>query len=471
MATELHRQTVARLAELIATRKVSPREVLETFLARIEKHNPALNALVTLCPDQARREADVLTRELEHGQSRGPLHGIPIAVKDLSDTVGLRTTYGSILYKDHVPDADAFPVARLRAAGAVIVGKSNTHEFACGTSTNNPHYGATHNPWRHGHVPGGSSGGSGAAVAAGLVPLATGSDTGGSIRIPSAACGCVGIKPTHGRVSLRGTHPMASSLDHVGALARTARDCAIALNTMAGFDVDDPWSRRFPQEDFTRELGASLSGRKIGIAPGYRPIGIEPAVQENLERAVVALRDMHVEIVEVELPSASRVSAAFGPLVMGETFAVHDWQYAQHRDRYGRDVQLQLDFGATVPMAQLVRAQYAREDIARALERLVTERVDALLMPTLAIEAPPIGRESLAMDGDTISTMIALASYTFLHNLVRLPTVAVPTGRGATGLPTSVQITTASGAEALALGFAHQLEEAVWPEQERWPEL
>jgi aspartyl-tRNA(Asn)/glutamyl-tRNA(Gln) amidotransferase subunit A len=469
MPDDLYKRTVAELSSLIAAGDVSPREVTEAFLAQVEKQNPKLNAFVALCADDARRDAARLTEELVRGKPRSPLHGIPIGVKDLTDTAGLRTTYGSILFQSHVPEADAEPVARLRRAGAVLLGKTNTHEFACGTTTNNPHFGATHNPWRPGSVPGGSSGGSAAAVASGMVPLATGSDTGGSIRLPSALCGCVGMKPTHGRVSLRGTYPMASSLDHIGPIARSARDCALALTVMAGFDPEDPWSRSFPEEDFTRTLSQPLRGQRVAIAPSFRPLPLDAEVAANLARAVDAVAGLGAEIVEVELPDAGEISTCLGPVIMGEAYAVHAKQFAANASSYGDDVRLQLEFGSTISAATLVRAQYGRERIARALERVVTEQADALLLPTCAVEAPPIGAQQIEVGGQSYSVMTALASYTLLHNLVRLPTVAVPSGRGRSGLPTSVQVTTAYGQDGLALRFAHQLEEALWPQQERWP--
>ncbi|MFM7734962.1 MAG: amidase [Alphaproteobacteria bacterium] len=469
--TPLHRRDVASLARSIAAREVSPREVLEAFVARIEARNPQANAFVTLRIDEARREADLLGDEVVRGRVRGPLHGIPIGVKDLTDTAGVRTGYGSSLFRDHVPDEDAAPVARLRAAGAVVVGKTNTHEFACGTTTDNPHWGATHNPWRHGHVPGGSSGGSGSAVAGGLVPLATGSDTGGSIRIPAALCGCVGIKPTHGRVSLRGTFPMAASCDHVGPLARTARDCAIALSAMAGFDPDDPWSRRFPPEDFALGLGRSLRGLRVGIAPGFRPVPLHPAVVDAVATAARALRDAGAEIVEVDLPSGDRVLASGGLVIVCETFAVHAERLARHAEAYGDDVRLQLEYAAGVPVRDLVRATHDREAIAREVGTLFDERIDALLMPTAPVEAPPIGDDFVVLPGgESVHVTSALASLTILHDLVRLPTVAVPAGRGPAGLPLGVQVTTAHGADSLALAIGHRLEEALWPEADRWPD-
>jgi len=469
VGTDLHRKPVSELSTLIAKGAVSPREVVDAFLERIAEHNPALNAFVTVCADEARREARRLTDELARGARRGPLHGIPFAVKDLTDTAGVRTTYGSSLFREHVPARDAEPVARLRAAGAVVLGKTNTHEFACGVTTNNPHYGATHNPWRYDRVPGGSSGGSAAAVAAGLVPLATGSDTGGSIRVPSALCGCVGLKPTHGRVSLCGTYPMAASCDHVGPIARTARDCALALNTMAAFDPADPWSRRFASEDFTRDLERPLRGRRVAIAPGFRPFPLAPDIAANLERAVAALGALGAEVTEVELPATDEVLRA-STLVWAETYAQHAEQFARHRDAYGADLQVELARAAPMGAAALVQALHARERIARAVELVVTERAEALVLPAVPVVAPPIGAETVEIEGGSAPVVLALVSYTLLHNLTRLPTVAVPTGTGEMGLPASVQITTAPGAEACALGFAHQLEQALWPEEESWPE-
>jgi aspartyl-tRNA(Asn)/glutamyl-tRNA(Gln) amidotransferase subunit A len=469
VAADLYRKSVAELSTLIAKGAVSPREVVDGFLGRIAVHNPSLNAFVTVCADEARREARRLTEELARGASRGPLHGIPFAVKDLTDTAGLRTTYGSSLFREHVPAHDAEPVARLRAAGAIILGKTNTHEFACGVTTTNPHYGATHNPWRNGRVPGGSSGGSAAAVAAGLVPLATGSDTGGSIRVPSALCGCVGLKPTHGRVSLRGTYPMAASCDHVGPIAGTARDCALALNAMAAFDPADPWSRRFANEDFTCALERPLRGRRVAIAPGYRPLPLAAEVALNLERVVAALDALGAEVVEVELPAVDEVREA-AAIIWAETYAQHAEQFAKHRTAYGADLQAEFARVAAVEATALVHALHARERVARAVELVVTDRAEALVLPTVPVVAPPIGAETIEVEGESVPVLLALASYTLLHNLTRLPTIAVPAGIAEGGLPVSVQITTARGAEACALGVAHQLERVLWPEGKRWPE-
>ncbi len=467
---DLHRKSVAELSAAIAAGALSPRELTDAALARVAAADDRVQAFVAVCADEARGDADCLTEELVHGRRRGPLHGIPIAVKDLCDTAGLRTTYGSSLFRENVPAADAEPVRRLRAAGAIVLGKANTHEFACGVSTSNPHYLTTHNPWRHDRIPGGSSGGSAAAVGGGLVALAVGSDTGGSIRIPSALCGCVGLKPTHGRVSLRGTYPMAASCDHVGPIARTARDCALALNAMAGFDPEDPWSRRFPAEDFTRDLDRPLRGRRIAVAPEFRAAPLARAVDAALTRARDALAALGAEIVRVELPPPDDAFLAAN-LIWVETYAQHAHQFAAQPDAYGADVRALLEFAKSFDTAALVRSQHMRERLTQTLSLLLTDRVDALLMPTTALEAPRIGAEYVDVAGQQMPVTLVLAAYTLLFNLTRVPAVAVPAGLGDEGLPTSVQIATAAGREALALNIAHQLEQALWPVAQRWRDL
>ncbi len=466
---DLHRKSVAELSAAIAAGALSPRELTDAALAHVAA-NDRVHAFVAVCADEARRDADRLTEELAHGRRRGPLHGIPIAVKDLCDTAGLRTTYGSSLFREHVPVADAEPVRRLRAAGAIVLGKSNTHEFACGVSTSNPHYGTTHNPWRHDRIPGGSSGGSAAAVGGGLVALAIGSDTGGSIRIPSALCGCVGLKPTHGRVSLRGTYPMAASCDHVGPIARTTRDCALALNAMAEFDPEDPWSRRFPEEDFTRHLDRALRGRRIGVAPQFRAAPLARAVDAALARARDALAALGAEIVPVALPPPDDTFLAAN-LIWVETYAQHAHQFASQSDAYGADVRALLEFAKSFDTTALVRSQHMRERLTQTLSVLLTERVDALLVPTTALEAPRIGADYVDVAGQQMPVTLVLAAYTLLFNLTRMPAIAVPAGLGDEGLPTSVQIATAAGGEALALNVAHQLEQALWPVEQRWRDL
>jgi aspartyl-tRNA(Asn)/glutamyl-tRNA(Gln) amidotransferase subunit A len=467
--SQLHQLSITELARLIRTRQVSPLEVVEHFLRRIESINPRLNAFTTVAPEQALDNARTLTDEIMRDKYRGPLHGIPIGVKDLTDTAGIRTTYGSRLFTKHVPNADAEPVARLRAAGAVVLGKTATHEFAFGATTNNPHFGPTRNPWRLDCVPGGSSGGSGAAIAAGLVALSTGSDTGGSIRIPSAACGCVGIKPTHGRVSLRGTHPLAPSLDHVGPLARSAADCALALNVLSSFDPDDPWSRRFPDEDLGAMLDVPLRGVRLGVDRSHRPIPVSDAVAAALERALRVATDLGASVIDIALPDANEVTIAASMILLAESYAQHGDQLAAHRDEYGADVREQLDFSAAVDARTLVHALHARERLTRQVERLFDAGIDAFVLPTMAMTAPAIDAPTVQIDDVVVPVPQAMASFTLLADLTRQPSLAIPCGLASDGLPTSIQLTGAAGREAGVLQIGHALENGLWPAADRRP--
>jgi aspartyl-tRNA(Asn)/glutamyl-tRNA(Gln) amidotransferase subunit A len=457
----------------IAGGRISPSELVDAHLARIAELDPKIGAFVTIIGDRARQEARVLTEELATSGPRGPLHGIPFAAKDLQDSAGVRTSYGSAVFADHVPEEDAEPVRRLRAAGAILLGKTNTHEFACGVTTDNPHFGATHNPWKHGHIPGGSSGGSGAAVAAGLVPFATGTDTGGSIRIPAAACGCVGIKPTWGRVSQRGTFPMDPTMDHVGPIARSARDCAVALNAMAGFDPEDPWSPRVDaEEEFTRLIGRPLRRRRIAIAPGFEPVPVSASVRQNLQKALRAFEELGAEIVEIELPPADEVVETGFTLITAGTALTHRDLLPGNEEKYGPDLRLLIEAAAALDAGSLVVAQRRREALTRRFEQsLILSKCDALVLPTLACEAPPIGAAQVTVEGVDIDVTMAMAAFNVVHDTTRLPSISVPTGLGDAGLPTALQITTMPSADALALGLADALENALWPPAQRKPPL
>lgn len=459
MANELTEMGLLDLELAIAAKETSPVEVVDAYLAEIEEHNERLNAYVLVTADQARAEARALTEELARSGPRGPLHGVPFAVKDLMDTAGIRTTYGSALFRDHVPSADAEPVRRLREAGAILLGKTNTHEFACGATTNNPHYGATHNPCKHDHVPGGSSGGSAAAVAARLAPLATGTDTGGSIRMPAAACGCVGLKPTWGRVSQRGTFPMDPTYDHVGPIARNARDCAIAMNAMAGYDPADPWSPpQNSEEEFTRLLGRKMKGKKIGYAPGFRPVPVQPAVWENLERMLRSFEQLGCEIVEVELPDAAEVLSTSNTLILAGTALSHADLFFGNEEKYGEDVRGLVAAGTAISGQEVLAAQRRRAAIKRDFERIVSSNVNALVLPTMAVEAPPIGATEVELAGSALNVTIAMAAYTMVHDTTQLPSISTPSGFGPGGLPTAIQITTGPNQDSLALALADALE-------------
>jgi aspartyl-tRNA(Asn)/glutamyl-tRNA(Gln) amidotransferase subunit A len=285
-ANDLTALSIAEAGALIVRRQVSPVELTDAYLAQLERQNPLLNAYVTVTGDAAREEARAAEREIGSGTYRGPLHGIPIALKDLYDTKGIRTAAGSKILWDRVPDEDSAVTTLLRAAGAISLGKTNTHEFAYGVTTNNPHFGATRNPWNPDCIPGGSSGGSGAAVAAGMAAMAMGSDTGGSIRIPAALCGTVGLKATHGRVSTAGVIPLSWTLDHAGPLTRTVEDAALVLNAIAGYDPNDAMTVPMPVDDYTRDLAAGVRGLRLGVPRAGFFEAIDPEVARAVEEAI-----------------------------------------------------------------------------------------------------------------------------------------------------------------------------------------
>jgi aspartyl-tRNA(Asn)/glutamyl-tRNA(Gln) amidotransferase subunit A len=295
------------LGARLRAREVSTVEVIRAIVSRIESLEPKLNAYITLTAKEALEAARQCDVELARGQDRGPLHGIPLAVKDLYDTAGIRTTSGSKIQADRVPEEDAASIARLRAAGALIVGKTNLNEFACGVTTTNAHYGDTYNPWDLARTPGGSSGGSGAALAAGLCTIATGTDTGGSIRIPAAFCGIGGLKPTYGRISVRGIMPLSWEQDHPGPMTRSVFDVALMLEAMAGWDAADPASARQPVPKYAAELDGDIRGWRIGVDRGIlqgsaKGQGISNEVRRAFEAALDVLTGLGAEVVEVCLP-------------------------------------------------------------------------------------------------------------------------------------------------------------------------
>lgn len=461
MPRELTQKSLLDLELAIAAKDITPVDVVDAYLAEIEEHNERLNAYVLVTAEEARAEAKALTEELATSGPRGPLHGVPFAVKDLMDTKGVRTTYGSALFADHVPTEDAEPVRRLREAGAILLGKTNTHEFAAGPTTNNPHYGPTHNPHKQGHIPGGSSGGSAAAVTAHLAPLATGTDTGGSIRMPAAACGCVGIKPTWGRVSQRGTFPMDPTYDHVGPIARSARDCAIAMNIIAGYDPRDPWSPpQIAEEEFTRLLGRKMKGKKIGYAPDFEVTPVQRAVWENLERALKTFESLGCEIVEVKLPDPDEVMPVAWTLIPAGTALSHANLFPGNEDKYGDDVRAMVEMGRQLSGEAVLAAQRRRAEVKRAFEQVLASQVNALVLPTLSIEAPEIGATEADVDGTMVDVIAAMAAYTAVHDTTQLPAISTPTGFGPNGLPTAIQIATGPNQDSLALGLADALETA-----------
>jgi aspartyl-tRNA(Asn)/glutamyl-tRNA(Gln) amidotransferase subunit A len=450
--------SIAELAGLMRARTVSAVEVTEAHLARIERLNPTLNAFVTVMAAAAREAARRADAELSAGRWRGPLHGVPIGIKDIFDTAGVRTTHGSSFYRDNVPTEDAEAVRRLKEAGAVPIGKCNTHEFAAGSTTNNPWYGPTRNPWALDRSPGGSSGGSGAAVAAFLCPGATGSDTGGSIRGPAACCGIVGLKPTYGRVSIRGIYPNAVSLDHAGPLTRTARDAGLLLAAMAGYDRRDPTSADVPVPDFTAGIEAGVGGLRLALCPDLHLIEVDGAVTRALDEATRVLGGLGAKIETVGFPRASEVQATREALSRGEFLALHRARFAAHPEGYGADLHPRFAEGGRVTLDDYIRACRTREALRRELDELLRV-VDAIVLPTAPSEAPLIATGASRVNGKDVTFASGLAMRQVI-NVVGLPAVAVPIGFGESGLPLSMQIVGPAWGEAGILRIAHAYEVA-----------
>lgn len=450
--------SIAGAARALRDREFSPLELTDAYLRRIEQHNPVVNAYITVTAERARDDAHRATGEFAAGKVRGPLHGIPIAHKDLYETAGIRTTGGSKIHANHVPEADCTVARKLREAGTILLGKLNTHEYAYGVTTNNPHYGATRNPWDLERSPSGSSGGSGAAIAAGLAAATTGSDTGGSIRMPASVCGVVGLKPTYGRVSKAGVLPLSYRYDHTGPLTRTVEDSALMLNVIAGYDPSDPASARMPVEDFSAALGKGVRGLRIGVPRGYFFDYLEDDIASAIQFAIDVLVQMGAQVRDVELPGvAEGLGGTFG-YVLAEAQDIHAASLRQRPEDFGLDVREMLT--SYLPgTAELIAGQRAVGALTAAMCNML-ETVDVLLTPTTPITAVRIGQESVAYGGVEESVLGAMIRCTAPFNATHLPALSLPCGFNRDGLPIGLQIAGRPFDEGTVLRVGHTYEQA-----------
>ncbi len=463
--------SISDLAALVRKKKVSPVELLDAVLARIERLNPQLNAFITVAADTARAEAKHAEREIARGRWRGPLHGIPISLKDNIATRGLRTTAGSKILAQNIPDQDATVVRRLRRAGTVIVGKTNMHEFAYGVTTENPHYGPTRNPWRTERIPGGSSGGSAAALAAGLCFASVGTDTGGSIRIPASLCGVVGLKPTFGRVSVHGTVALSPTLDHVGPLARTVADAAIMLRAIAGRDPCDATTLALPSLRLPENLKSLPKRLRLGLPRDYFFDRVDAEVQRAVLQAVKHFERRGAEIVEVALPSLVASVEPSNHIALAEAAHYHrrmGWFPGRAGD-YGEDVRKRLEMGAETRAVDYLRA-FETQQRVRAEFDCAFALVDAILAPVTPVPAPQLGQKMLSLGGEEEPVRAALLRLCRPENLAGLPAVSVPCGFTREGLPVGMQIIGPHCDEEIVLRLALAYEQAhAW--QQKHPDL
>lgn len=455
---DLANLSIARAARALQAKEISPLELTDAYLNRIEQLNPRINAYLTVTAERAREDARRAGDELVNGKTRGPLHGIPIAHKDLYETAGIRTTGGAKIHAGHVPSADCTVARKLRDAGSVLLGKLNTHEYAYGVTTNNPHFGPTRNPWDLKRIPAGSSGGSGAAIAAGLAIATTGTDTGGSIRMPASVCGVVGLKPTYGRVSKAGVLPLSYRFDHAGPITRTVEDAALMLNVMAGYDPADPTTIRLPVGDATADLRAGVRGLRIGVPRGYFFDHLEDGIAESIEVALAEFRRLGAEVRDVELPGIDEgVGGVFG-YVLAEAQEIHAHAMRTRMQDFGPDLQALL--GSIAPPTAALMTGLRACDALTAGMRCLLETVDVLVTPTTPIAAALIGQDSVRYGGLEEAVLSAMIRCTAPFNATHLPALSLPCGFTRSGLPIGMQIAGRPFDEAMVVRVGHAYEQA-----------
>ncbi|MGD9890104.1 MAG: amidase [Dehalococcoidia bacterium] len=458
-STNLERISLFDVAAAIGAGEISPVELTDHLLERIARLNPSLNAFITVTAEAARAAA----RAAERGTGPdGPLRGVPLAVKDLFDIAGVRTTAGSTILADNVAGRDATVVARLREAGAVLLGKLNMHEFAFGVSATNPHYGDCHNPWDRSRITGGSSGGSASAVAAELCPGTLGTDTGGSIRIPASLCGVVGLKPTYGRVSRAGVFPLAWTLDHVGPMARTVRDCALLLGVIAGYDPTDPTTVDVPVPDYLAQLDGGVRGLRIGLPKRVFFEELDASVQTAMEAAEAELQRQGADVRPVAIDGIEMADLLGDTVMAGEASAVHQRWLRERPEDYGADVRDRLALSTLQPAAAYVNAQRMRVALRAGFLQTLRE-VDVLLAPATPITAPPI-------EGFSVEMRVRLKRCTTPINVVALPSLTLPCGADDTGMPIGMQLIGRPFEEDVILRAGQAFERAT-PWHTRWPAM
>ncbi|HET8889921.1 MAG TPA: amidase [Candidatus Angelobacter sp.] len=461
-ASELPFLDLAEASRAVQKKEVSPVELTRACLERIERLNPKLNAFITVTADAALQEARTAEAEIARGEWKGPLHGIPLAVKDLIETAGVKTTAASALLKDNVPKTDAEVIRRLKSAGAILLGKLNLHEFAYGGSGIIGHFGPARNPWNTAHVTGGSSSGSGVAVAACLCYGAIGTDTAGSIRLPAAWCGITGLKPTYGLVSMRGVIPLSWSLDHVGPMARTAADAALMLQAIAAYDPQDIYCQKFPPVYYPSAIEEKTSALRLGVPRDFWN-DVDEEIKVAVDAAVAAVAKITAGVQEIELSThADRT------VVRCEPYAYHQKFLPQQENDYDPETLKRIRSGADVIAIQYVHAYRELLQQRRQILRLFDD-IDLILTPTTPTLAPSLAELQAAPDQLRGKELVMLRN-TRPFNVYGLPSISLNCGFSKSGLPIGVQITGAPGTEGAVLAVAHAYQQqSTW--HHKMPEL
>jgi len=459
--SEIAELSVTSAVSLIHRKELSPVELVRAVLDRIDAYGERINAYIALDAENAIQAARQAEDALVHRHPLGPLHGVPLAVKDLFFEAGLPTTAGSRVLQDFVPREDATVIRRLKEAGAVLLGRLNLHELAYGVTNENPHFGPVRNPWRLSRIAGGSSGGSAAAVAASLCLASLGTDTGGSIRIPAACCGVVGLKPTYGRISRHGVLPLAWSLDHVGPITKNVEDAALLLQVLAGLDPRDPTASPLPVPVYSRVLGGDLEGVRIGVPKGFftDPAEIEAGVLAAIQGALQVIESVGASVVEVSMPFLRHAPGVQFFTLATEASANHGWLLRRRGRELGLDVRRRLELGEFIAAPQYVRAQQARRRLVRDFAD-VFQQADLLVTPTLPVVAPPLGAETVAIQEVQKRIQPTLTRFTSPLNLTGLPAISLPCGSEVDGLPVGLQLIGRPFDEGTLLRAAYAYEKA-----------
>lgn len=445
----VHSLTISDALAQLQEKRISSQDLVEACARQIERLNPKLNAFITVIDPEEAIKSQLLT----NNTSSLSLRGIPITLKDLFDIAGIRTTIGSKFFAENIATQDAFVVEKLKQAGAVIMGKTNTHEIALGITGNNPHYGTARNPWDFARIPGGSSSGSAIAVATGMALGALGTDTGGSIRIPASLCSVVGFKPTFGRVSLRGVFPLSWNLDHVGPLAKSVRDAALLLQIIAVYDPLDPASVKMLTGEYLRHLEDSVKGRKFALAVGEFIETSDPEVLKAVHEAAKIFQSLGCEVQEVDVSWLQEAALANKLMTQSDGATVHRERLKEHPELFGDDIRRRLEEGAKTPLTDYILARRTQAEAKKRLE-LLFESYDFLITPTTPIAAPTIeGHDAVEQAG-------RLTRFTAPFNLAGLPALSLPCGFTKDGLPVGLQIVSRAWGESKVLNAGYAFEQA-----------
>jgi len=456
MNNELAKKSIKELIPLLTKKIISPVDLTKSVIYQIKEKNHKLNAYINIYEEEAIIAAKSVEDEIVKGHYKGDLHGIPMAIKDNFYIKDKRITIGSKIHKDFRPQYDSAVVKKMKNSGAILIGTTNMHEYAWGVTTDNPHHGTCRNPWDTEKIPGGSSGGSGAALASNMTIASIGSDTGGSVRGPASLCGIVGLKPTYGRISRHGCFPLAWSLDHVGPMTKTVYDSALLLEHLAGHDVKDSSSANKPVMEYTKLLTGDVKDLVIGINEEYFFHDVDANVKKIVMQGVHRLEQMGAKIELVRLPSLDNALYAQLITITAESSAVHHQNLLSRLQDFGSDVREHLLLGEIISAVDYLQAQQIRNQISDDFNEIY-KTVDVLISPTLPFTAPPIGHKQVLLNDKLVTVSDNISRFTRPSNLIGIPAISIPCGIS-DGLPVGMQIMGASFREDVVLNVAVALE-------------